>query len=1785
MPSEGLKYPFVQTQSSLWKNCQKIDSRWRKRSKNHVVDFKRASTTSIIDYSNAFRLPNNETELEDMKVLSTQQAFGIEFIKNEIIVSKCAGSKTGSVFHLGGLPGAGKTATITSLIEELADVNMTGKGSVMMSTKTNAAKFNLFSACVDPNTENEYFHESKFVTVNSGFAVPVLKTCADSDDRIIESYVSILETKFQKIALSDIVVMDEYTMTGCYDTLYMDCLMRTATGRHDVPFGGTPIIFLGDNRQNSAVIDNRTTAACKSEKKNLLRGEDNGSDGATASNTATENNPNSMTPKVFMGILNRFHRSAHFFDMFISVCKTRYAAISDRLKYVSECLDHTVRAYDQKKEASSASGITEKRKLEKRVNDGQQQQPVPEKKQKKYEKIETEYGDDVFDDDFEDMFFTNETEMEMVALAEQYDDRPRARMTNRLEKLEEANLFFRKLVTGKERKMGSFNLERIKNAGFGLLREEALRSELDYLDRFLSCPRKDEVKRRVMDVMYDIRNFANMAFSEIDETGRERMYILSAMTDVIPNCHVISLANEEIINIKLSCGRDKYCLDSIECSKELGDEESRISNTSDAIMNAFFRTGDEVKYNGSLCQTFKENMDKILGYVEKVTSFEELKGLAKLIVKNELETSILSSTDRNRDDGFNRNDDLNYDDSDEEFFNDDEVDDDEEPEDLIIRKDAPPEIGFNMKTSERVKKMIEFVPAYHSVVDNYSDIARARMWHVYLLARNFQTFNTFKSCVLSPFSKKSASTQFEEEFHEPYWIRALSLPTSPSIQTRNLQSAYSAFLSLNSRTFLMSSQKRISISRHALGMMYSLSLFDMTVDLNTLIDSREVFGNKPLIGCSSALSHEDYFQTIYPSVMSEFLRVSRESVDVELDETQQAEGNKIDLRKINNIMDKMKNNRHGQAENSVFIGASLLASIARANILFNRRQKQFEEESKDLSLKDRVVSKKKLPTHSSNVPQGAIALTKGHRQKNTISELVDKTIKASLEKKTNKDGPMSVTFTTEFSVGHIDLTNVEIDVGTRNRSIIMGLCDELNKRGKVFIDRYVDANLRRTFTNQREFTKQLLKIRNDVTKVQTIEFFVGQTITFTHSNTRNCSFYDCADTMFYTTDTGTIVDMCNKDGRLVLKILVDRTGEIAKVRAGNETFGSLHKGRYGACVRYFPVNSSRAVTIYSSQGHTYWIDVIVDVSHASIQDFYVAITRNLDILQLKVMSLSDSEFKRLLSIKACMGRDKTTLLPNGALRGTRSTDVIDFRQLFDARSSFARDGLSDDQIRLQYAIRDPMRDLVSTAQKFIMDLSGNSFSFNTEWMRNTGIILSRNGLDYRLEQLENAFFDKATPRGVIDAYNSKTNNTLMQLYVCSVRAAIHYILITNVKKPAQSVLKDYMNRTSDPGYVKVHPAFINRPMRPKNIESLFFDLAPHSFVTKIFQFYAHFIFMVYEQCHMCLTSFSFIPSASPVFNASVRVNMDKKTLDEIRGKSKRTDLVRLFIPGGGLAYEPKEFEESTDGYIRLDRDAVTKSDYESDKVRNEIGSYVVKSVAHADFAMAKCGEYQRKNLRRRGKYCRPGEAVGLSKHGTIAVACDKESLSKANIHIMDREWASFSNEANLYGMLRFMTKLAGASGVTAVDIDKNASKFPDEGFRIDDISMYEYSVNMCSEVLYCGQCDPFFKVQFLIHCFRRSESRKTADSCDRIFGKVFENGLTRNRGFKDCFKVIMTTDNFSHNFISSVKTSDVRNSLFMGIGKVRKEEMTSLDELEKFVVGCLSSKKFSRLSFFISARI
>lgn len=1585
----------------------------------------------------------------------------IDFIKNEIILSMCAGSITGNLHHLGGLPGAGKTATITSLIEELSDANLITKGSVLLCSKTNAAKSNMFSSCAMPGG---YVLESKFVTVNSGFAIPVIKNSADTENEMIKDYINNLKRKFiSNICLSDMIVMDEYTMTNINEILFIDCLLRAAKGRSNVPFGGTPIIFLGDNRQNSAVIN---------RKNSSTRG------GATSPKTGGID----LISEVLLKILVDFLQCTDFITLFTRGCQMRKHSLVDRHSYV------------------------------KSVNNDTQSSPGP-----------CSSSDENECDNFMDDLLDEAILAEMLEV-----EQPLTSFAGRIDRI----------TDGKE---GRDIAKVAKITGYDVLREEALRVEVTHVDKFLTF-NEEKTEKMIKDIVEEIVHFATLAMREIVNTGRERFYLLSGMTDVLQDCHALSLVNEEIINIKLHIGNDPQCLGSLEILSRISEDE-RAERGSNAIMNAFFRSGDEPKGFEALAEVFKHNLEEFMEELsrENLTAHDLLE-LANAAAKREVAPKY--SEQRNNDDDK---------DDDNDYYYDDDYEEEEEEEGIITsRNDTPREIEINDPTCERVKKTVSFVPKYYKFYRLFSPLTRVRFWYVYLLARDVQTASLFASPVTSPFSKKSAGGKDTTiEFQDPYWLRALSLPINSSLDTSDMQSAYAASLSIMSRTFIMSSQKRISVAHHSLGLMYSMSLFEMTVDARALVDFRDLTSSIP-IGFVHNFSPLEYLQTIFPSIVSEFLVITKSDISNEIKDVKNSGGSDLglDLDIVNQTVKNMGINpsRQSKIANCVFIASSILASTAKVNIHANMLKKKDEQ----TTLLDKLLSE----AEDNSGPVGALALTKGHIQKNIITDLVEKTIATAAQK--NSQGSYnelpSVRFETKFLVAGLDLSDIghNRSITPQQKEIIISKCMGARAvKPGVFIDRLTDIKLLHS-TSTRDFMGHLMRLRDNVTRSQESIFFVGQSVTFTHSNRITNSPYSC-NVMFYTTDTGFIKKIEAKGNRSVIHIVLDKSGEVAQVSPGHECFGPIINGHHGASVYYFPLSSNKAQTIYSSQGQTFWRDVIVDITDASSQDMYVAVTRNADILNLKIMRSSQKEMSSLLSMKTTMGRDKTKLFSLGGLRGVNASDTVGTK-LKNTEST-----------GMQTAVLDKTRDLVAAAQKFVMNLTNNnSFGFNSSWMENTGKLLNKDGLESRLQEIEHFFFSPDTPRHIIEYYNNQTNKTLMQLFVCVQRSVLHYCMTSKcIKTPSMAALKMYRD---NPNNVKFHPAFVNSPLKPQTIETLFYDIAPHSFVTKVFQFYVHFLFLVYEQSHICLSSFAFLPSASPTYNASTRVKMDDKTLENVRENM-------LFVPGKeALAHESPEFTNSKDGCIRT-RKKIVQEDFKTDKLLERASSdFVADKPVEAIAVMDALGKAQKYNLRRTGKYCRKGEAVGLNSHGAVAIACDCEELSKSNLHFKD-EWASFSYETNLYGMLTLMTKLAAASGVT-----KKACN----DILPSVVFVHGYSVKPSPEILYCGQCDPMFRIQFLLHCTKRA-GKGDGSAEENLFGPEFENKLGRK--INNSVKVVIMTETYGGISFTNTTVSEVRNSIFMGLGKTRVEEKATLAEANALINKFLKLKKFQRISFFLSVSV
>ena len=87
--------------------------------------------------------------------------------------------------------------------------------------------------------------------------------------------------------------------------------------------------------------------------------------------------------------------------------------------------------------------------------------------------------------------------------------------------------------------------------------------------------------------------------------------------------------------------------------------------------------------------------------------------------------------------------------------------------------------------------------------------------------------------------------------------------------------------------------------------------------------------------------------------------------------------------------------------------------------------------------------------------------------------------------------------------------------------------------------------------------------------------------------------------------------------------------------------------RVGAEVDYLPLASQQTITIYSSQGWTFWRNTLVDPMNVSYEDAYVAVTRNRDPRQLRVLSLVPSDLQVLKSLKSAMGQDRSHVFPIG----------------------------------------------------------------------------------------------------------------------------------------------------------------------------------------------------------------------------------------------------------------------------------------------------------------------------------------------------------------------------------------------------------------------------------------------------------------------------------------------------------------------------------------------------------
>nr|BDV50167.1 MAG: wsv447-like protein [Chiromantes dehaani nimavirus] len=1760
-------YPFLATRTQVWRKAV-------------------TNASAAAHLSTVVKLPENPTIAKNsLMSMSNQQALAVRYLRNSMALSYASGGI--SVFHLGGLPGAGKTTIVKELIAELNDSKLidTERDDILLCSKSNSAKASLMSACETDKKGVLLYPAGSFATLNSGFSIPVVHNSNEVTRERVNDSANWLIRKILNSGLGNLqfLAIDEYTMSSCREIVYIDAILRMIKFRPDIPFGGVFVLFLGDNRQNSAVVEDSDNGVQQKPKRKAAtpEGADHNEEEKGFRRGGVENEFDSDTKlytDLFIKILKNFASKDYFGS--VKILKKTIFKRLDVLTKKEQCVASTNKdillAHDTK--------INNKKKEDRKV-----------------EKI----NEDGFDSD--DEIFSNDLLLQMMdgtitsSSSPSYFCSGTDSFSTRCKNIAEANTasLKREKKQFEWRKMTTMDI--LKGTPLSAVVEEGLKSEIEHLQCLKNMP-ETELERYVRDIFSEIIKTATKAMKEIDYSGREKFYIVSSLSERLKHAHVTTLMDEEILNAKLLFGHDKMCCDALPFKSA----QKRSLVIAACVRNAFIKDGCDIKEQVPISKYFRDNLYQLAEFLkDDVVSYKDM--LEKSIdIKRILEE--------------NKQQPKKIEQEEEEEEEEEYCDDGEEEERAVSRPDVPQEVNVDSSTNERVGVLVSFHVTWYKWLSSTqpSDLVRSRIWHLYMLVRIRQLSD---NKLPSSFDKAAASgrlffpdtTTECNNSEDEYWLRLLSMPVSAGgdIQQSLLLPAYSSYLSAVSRTFIMSSLKRINAVKHSYALMYGVSLLDMTVDVNELVDSRPVSCLSKPIGYNREFNVEEYFDTIFPCMVDEYLMHRHSAVISAAEFMEQVKdslkvSHAVSLAKHLNSQATKNGGALRYTDKSVFLAMRMLTSIAQGNMRSQSMKKEIEEDSppdaKSLkqSLGDRFASKVAAANtnidESRNKMMGAITLTRRHALKNAVSHLVDASI---INQSSNTNNGVKTTKSdTKFVIKNIDVSYINPQTPIRHidKEKILAAIRHSTSLSQPFIDPVTDHRLLKESLHPRKFTKVLTDLRNKVTHVKSVNLYQGQNVVFTNTNVKQ--IHGTAE-RFVTKDTGVITDIVVKNGVTTVFVLVERLGKNAIQLTEGCHFLGVEKFR-NAYVRYIPLDSSQAMTIYSCQGQTFCRDTIVDLTGASAQDAYVAITRNNDPLNLYVVQTHETERKNLSNIKCSMVKDKASLMPIGGVGKLGGEEFVNYDAINVAKEVLNCVIVDGDEKSCQYSLFDPTRDTVTAAQRFIMSRSENALAFNSRWMLNTSkILLKDGGLSAELDRIDEFFFGPGKSE-YAKYYTDTTNDKIMELFTAVTRSVTHYAMAsgTHIKTPSLKLMENHIEKHKNKkDYVKIHPCFLNAAPMKDSLSSLFYDVAPHSKTIAVLQFYLHYLFLVYEQLHICNSSFAFLSSTSPVLNQHTRPVFENRKLPTS---------CTIYIPGGGLGYESKDFKESRDGGARNEilRVPLTIVDRLGDNIEELRKTALASSTSYDAQKAATCMEYiskiMRHNLRRPGKFCRPHETCGLSKHGAIVAATKSEKIEQSHVHENEKGWISLSNEVNMYGLLVFMTKLAAASGVTAVKLEDDVLEPKEETCGPvfaplkDCGAPEEYQLRLSEEILWCGQVAPMERVQFTLHA-RVNQAAKAARlkagnfPGNKIFSSTFEKVVLNNKKLKGA-QILMITEMMGYNFAQHT-TSDIRSSLFHGVGKVLAKTTivnnnNVIGQTENFIIKKLKeTTACARASFFVSLQL
>ena len=563
-------FPFLATSTHAW----------RKSATKGVAE--------ILPY-NVHKMPDDPNSLISV---SNQQALAARYLRNSMAISYASGGI--SVFHLGGLPGAGKTTTVKELITELNDSKLIDieRGDMLLCSKSNSAKASLMSACETGENGVLLYPAGSFATLNYGFSIPVVHNKHEvTYDRVKDS-ANWLKRKILDFGLGNLqfLAIDEYTMCSCREIVYIDAILRMIKFRPDIPFGGVFVLFLGDNRQNSAVVEDNNNEILQKKVKPSTNTDLEGDQkeegfGRGGVEDEFDNNAKLYTD-LFIKIITSFASKDCLgsVDTMKKIINNRLDVLMKKKRHVSKINNDIILTYDRRK--------------------------VDEKKEDSKVEECTEGEIDKDDEIFSMLQMTDDTfssyARDLTSSLNTIDT-----FSARCKKVAKANIASKKELL-EPKKITTMDI--LKGAPLSAVVEEGLKSEIEHL-QCLKNMSENDLEHYARDIFSDIIKTASKAMTEIDYSGREKFYIVSSLSERFKDAHVTALMDEEILNAKLLFGHDKKCCDALPFKST----QKRSLAIAACVKNAFIKEGCEIKEQVPVVKYFRENLHQVADFLKDDT--------------------------------------------------------------------------------------------------------------------------------------------------------------------------------------------------------------------------------------------------------------------------------------------------------------------------------------------------------------------------------------------------------------------------------------------------------------------------------------------------------------------------------------------------------------------------------------------------------------------------------------------------------------------------------------------------------------------------------------------------------------------------------------------------------------------------------------------------------------------------------------------------------------------------------------------------------------------------------------------------------------------------------------------------------------------------------------------------------------------------------------------------------------------------------------------------------------